>query len=453
MICNCTNNGKNNLVEYKIPHVQGNVLRIAIPLTLRTIEVVDGEVEATDTDFIPSSEHPVNVIFSKGAVSYRFDAEMRDGNKAFVEDKGKMPVGQYDITVTCMDDNGNPYRFNQPYVLNIVKSTAEAGITSPIEYEVQTWYLDAAIFLTLKGEDGVGIADIRTESSSDIGGMNTVTIVLTNGQTRSFTVMNGSGSVDQMLDPTSPHPIANKAVAARFTQVDESIAGLFGYANYDSQSRTIRFWDKDRENILATIDARPFIKDGMVNSVYISNNTLVITFNTDSGREAIGVPLSSVFNPNNYYTKTQIDNRISSLLTAYYTKSEINNLLANINVDGYAELDSTDRLKYGQASAIVLDAIELDTPVGVGGNMIYGSGNGHIIKVTSDDVDTEEIDLGIAPQLVFLNKDDNNFYRWTGGAWQQVGGSSGGYDVAYSNGVLSFNGSNQPTYNNGILTI
>lgn len=335
MKCNCNNINGGALEKPKISHVYGNVLRIAIPLTLRTVEKVNDEMVATDTDFIPSNEYPVKVVFAKSALKYSLDATM-NGNIAYVEDKGKIPLGTYDITVTCNDDNGNPYRFNQATVLQVVNSTKEAGIETPIEYEVTTWYLDAAIYLALKGEDGVGIEDIRTETSDEIGGMNTVTIYLTDGRTKSFSVMNGSGSVDNILNILSHHPISNSAVTAKFNEMDERLRGLFGDVDYDSQSKQIRFWDKDKTSVLASLDARPFIKDGMVSNVYISNNTLVITFNTDSGREAIGVPLSSVFNPNNYYTKVQVDNRLASLIENYYTKTQIDNKLsdkANINGD------------------------------------------------------------------------------------------------------------------------
>ena len=470
MNCNCNNIGQGNeLIAPKIKHVYGNVLRVAIPLTLRTLELVETEIDgqlqqqvvATDTDFIPSSEHPVRIIFSKGAVKVSFDATMRDGNVAYVEEKGKIPVGIYDITITCYDDNGNPYRFNQNTILQVVNSTIEAGIETPIEYEVQTWYLNAALYLALKGEDGVGIDDIVTESSSEIGGINYITFVLTDGRTRTFTILNGSGSVDKELDTTSPQPIANKVVATKFNELDENIANLFGDVDYDSNNKVIRFWDKGKTKILATIDARPFIKDGMVSNVYISGTTLVVTFNTDSGREAIGVPLTSIFNPNNYYNKTQVDNRlaqINAMFSSYYNKSQIDTMLANIDVEGYAELDEAGRLKYDQASAIVLDAIEYpEHEVEEGDPMIYGNSNGHIIKVELGNAGIEETDLGIAPQLVFLNKEDSNFYRWNGSIWQQVGGSGsgGGMQATYSNGTITItgSGSSQPTYLNGTITL
>jgi len=439
MNCNCNNN---HAIKPGIHHVFGNVLRVAIPLTLRTIELVDGEVVHTDTDFIPSSDYPVNVVFSKGAVKVSLKAEMRNGNIAYVEDKGTIAVGNYDITVKCFDDNGNPYRFNQAMVLNVVNATAEAGIVAPIEYEVETWYLDAAIYLALKGEDGVGIADITTKSSAEIGGMNVVTIVLTDGRTKSFSILNGSGSVDDVLDINSPRPIANKTVTAKFNEISDILAGLFGDVDYDTQSKSIRFWDKGKTTIIASLDARPFIKDGMVNSVYISNNTLVITFNTDSGREAIGVPLSSVFNPNNYYTKTQVDNRLATALANYYTKHAIDGLLADhagINGDGGQDFSASMLSLWGN-----------------------GKKDGVIIQIDGIvDHNTEKSTLSFTDKYNYDGKlqydfpeDDVTRHIATEEYVQEYvsehgGGSSGGYSVTFDNGNVIFSGSVQPTFNNG----
>lgn len=451
MNCNCNNN--NAMKEAKIKHVFGNVLRMAIPLTLRMVELVEVEVdgetkqqaEVTDTDFIPSSAYPVLVVFSKGAVKVSLKAQMRDGNVAYVEDKGSIPVGLYDITVTCNDDNGNPYRFKQNTTLHVVDTTAEAGIVTPIEYEVTTWYLDAAIFLALKGEDGVGIEDIDTQSSSEVGGVNTVTFILTDGRTKSFTIMNGSGSVDTEFSETSQHPLSNQAITERFNAVDQSIADIFGDVDYDSANKNIRFWNKGKTKVLATLDARPFIKDGMVNSVYISNNTLVITFNTDSGREAIGVPLTSVFNPNNYYNKTQVDNRIASAIsniniTNYYTKSQTDSRIAeavdNISIDlsevmtkdAYLGLDG--RLKGDYSTQIVLYYMGEPYDEGITTTVqpyqpIFD--NGYIRYSTGSSVVT----LGQPqPHIVYCNAKTDKLYRWNGSGFTPVGGGSsdGGYE-------------------------
>ena len=448
MNCNC-NNKNNSMKEAKIKHVFGNVLRIAIPLTLRTVELVDvdvdGEIEqqaqVTDTDFIPSSDYPVNVVFNKGAVKVSLKAQMRDGNIAYVEDKGKISVGTYDITVTCNDNDGNPYRFKQNTILQVVDATADAGIATPIEYEVITWYLDAAIYLVMKGEDGVGIEDIITESSGEIGGVNTVTFVLTNGETRSFTILNGSGSVDFDFDENSLHPLSNSVITNKFKSIDANISGLFGDVDYDSSSKILRFWDITKSTILATIDARPFVKDGMVSNAYISNNTLVITFNTDSGKEAIGVPLTTVFNPNNYYTKTQVDSRIASAvaninLSNYYTKSQV-----DAKVDGKADitevltktehLGADGKLRSEYATQLVLYYMGepydegITTPVQPYQPIFE---NGYISYAISGSTSRS---LGQPqPHIVYCNAKTNKLYRWNGSEFVQVGGSNseGGYE-------------------------
>ena len=417
MNCNCNNinNTDGSGLTAYVSHVYGNVLRLAIPLTLRTVTMENGEMVATDTDFIPSSDYPVTVVFSKEGVKISLEATMQNGNIAYIEDFGTIPVGKYDIAVLCKDDNGNPYRFKQVTALHVVDATADANIPSDIEYEVTTWYLDAAIFLALKGEDGVGIDDIITESSGEIGGMNTVTIVLTNGETRTFTVMNGSGQVDGDFNINSPHPLSNSTITAKFNAIDSSIDGLFGGADYDSQSKTIRFYNKDRSRVLATLDARPFIKDGMVNSVYISNNTLVITFNTDAGREAIGVSLSSIFNPNNYYTKTQVNN----LLGNYYNKDVIDNLVRN-----NAALLDDGRLGNLQSSPIVLDGMYWDNdewPDGVAGDYykVYHttSRDKHEIvlyKWINDGTVVRQVRVyrDVDPTAIYYDKDSETFYRY-----------------------------------------
>ena len=94
----------------------------------------------------------------------------------------------------------------------------------------------------------------------------------------------------------------------------QDISDLFNGAEYDTQTKRINF--KHGNIVLAYIDATAFIKDGMVSNVEVKNVTisgesvlcLVITFNTDAGKEPINIPISSIFDATNYYTKTEIDN-------------------------------------------------------------------------------------------------------------------------------------------------
>ena len=98
-------------------------------------------------------------------------------------------------------------------------------------------------------------------------------------------------------------------------------------ALYNSQNKTIDF-KNIYGNVIASVDARDFIKDGMVDNAEIINNNLVITFNTDAGKEAISVSLTDIFDPNNYYTKAETDEAIADAIddidfSNYYTKSEV----------------------------------------------------------------------------------------------------------------------------------
>ena len=115
---------------------------------------------------------------------------------------------------------------------------------------------------------------------------------------------------------------------------------FFNNVKYDSDNKKINFTNGDY--VIATIDATGFIKDGMVSNVEILEGNLVITFNTDAGKEPISIALTDIFNPANYYDKAAMDGKledyptISTMNTALgekanatdiYTQTEINNKL------------------------------------------------------------------------------------------------------------------------------
>ena len=92
----------------------------------------------------------------------------------------------------------------------------------------------------------------------------------------------------------------------------------FTSVSYVSADKKIYFYNKKSEKV-GEVDATDFIKDGMVSNVAIVTEIeqgvevryLKITFNTDSGHEDIKIPLTDIFDPNNYYTKQEIDNSIT----------------------------------------------------------------------------------------------------------------------------------------------
>ena len=109
------------------------------------------------------------------------------------------------------------------------------------------------------------------------------------------------GKADKSDIPTKTSDLTNDSGFIDTT----ALATLFDGAEYDSTTKRINF--KHGSNILAYVDATDFIKDGMVESVVIENGYVVITFNTDAGKEAIKIDITDIFNPSNYYDKTAIN--------------------------------------------------------------------------------------------------------------------------------------------------
>ena len=130
------------------------------------------------------------------------------------------------------------------------------------------------------------------------------------------------------------------------TEITERKDGAFASAEYDSDTKTINFKNANDE-VISTIDATDFIKDGMVDSVEIKEidgkKYLAIIFNTDAGKEEIDMPLDDIFNPGNYYTKDEVDDLIAAERTSR----------RNADLDLWAALDTerNERRNADQAEA------------------------------------------------------------------------------------------------------
>lgn len=90
----------------------------------------------------------------------------------------------------------------------------------------------------------------------------------------------------------------------------QSQTSLVDNGSYNSTTKKIEL--KHGNTVLSEIDATAFIKDGMVSDVSISGGSLVVTFNTDAGKQPISIPLTDIFNPANYYDKTATDQLLAA---------------------------------------------------------------------------------------------------------------------------------------------
>lgn len=146
------------------------------------------------------------------------------------------------------------------------------------------------------------------------------------------------------------------------TQIATATADYFDGAAYDSNSKRINF--SHDGTVKAFVDATPFLVDGMIDTVEVKNASviteyrikdgetgespitpeeydelpaadkekyeahtesvpcLVITWNTDAGKQVVNIPLTEIFDPSNYYTKNETD----TLLSAKANSSSLSNV-------------------------------------------------------------------------------------------------------------------------------
>jgi len=133
---------------------------------------------------------------------------------------------------------------------------------------------------------------------------------------------------------------ADEALNALISGLDESKANkaeAVVSAEYVSGEKKINFKDISG-TVISSIDASDFVVDGMVKDVKIENGKLIIDFNTDSGIEDIEIPLTDIFNPDNYYDKDAIDAKIIALENADTA------LQGNITAEATARADKDTEL-------------------------------------------------------------------------------------------------------------
>ena len=104
----------------------------------------------------------------------------------------------------------------------------------------------------------------------------------------------------------------------------KTVLNLANKLEWDSNAKSLKLYSGN--HLLATVDGSTWVKDGMVESAAIVGNNLEITFNTDSGKEKISVPLTDIFNPDNYYDKAAIDRKFENVSISDEYVTDISNV-------------------------------------------------------------------------------------------------------------------------------
>ena len=124
--------------------------------------------------------------------------------------------------------------------------------------------------------------------------------------------------------------------------------GKLSNAQYNKTDKKIYFYSgATSETPVSSIDATDFIKDGMVSNVEIkdvanSGSCLVITFNADAGKQNIVIPVSKIFNPANYYLKSETSGKteIASALSSKANTSDLSNYYKKTETSGKSEIST-----------------------------------------------------------------------------------------------------------------
>lgn len=161
---------------------------------------------------------------------------------------------------------------------------------------------------------GSGIYDAITASSAAV-----LETVGQAGYQTSTDVQNAiSGKADSSaVTEEISAAISGKADTSALTVYADAVA-------YDTNAKEMKFYHGGTGGTeVFSFDASPFLIDGMVDNVEIKDVTisgesvtcLVITFNTDAGKQEIDIPISEIFDSSNYWTTAQTENAIASAIS------------------------------------------------------------------------------------------------------------------------------------------
>lgn len=166
--------------------------------------------------------------------------------------------------------------------------------------------------LKVKGDRGVSIVYAKqTKVSYVSNGINEYTIMLDDGTVTVLQVRNGKKG----------------EVSYEYFNENAVHSGI-----YDKETQEIKLLNTNG-GVLAIIDAKPFIKDGMVSDAKVEDGYLVITFNTDAGKVPIQIPITDIFDPSNYYVKEEVDELIDIAVDNERDRAEEAERMLQENID------------------------------------------------------------------------------------------------------------------------
>ena len=310
----------------------------------------------------------------KEAISYAF---AKAGAQARTEIVEELPEDPFTNTIYLLPkEHGEGY---DEYIWNEEKGWQLIGDTD-IEFERYLQiadfnpysadtkdYIDAVSGNTVQNATDIvalsGAIDTeisaRTDADSFISGaVDTVSSGLTEESQRAISAETAlGGRIDTVNGRVDAEQIARAQADTAISGAVDTVSGItntkadkvdaVASAEYVASAKTINFMNISG-TVISSIDATDFVVDGMIEDVRIDTisgvSYLVIDFNTESGIEDIEIPLSDIFNPDNYYDKTAIDNIVSGLNESINAKADDSDLAEDERVIAEAFNDINDKI-------------------------------------------------------------------------------------------------------------
>ena len=195
------------------------------------------------------------------------------------------------------------------------------------------------------------ISEMHYQTSGDV--QNAIS-----GKAEASDVQSLSGTVTAHTANTDIHVTTADKTAWNAKADISDIPSVSGYADsvkYNSTSKYVEFYHGGTGGTkVFEYDASPFLIDGMVQNVEIKSveisgvatTCLVISFNTDAGKQDINIPISEIFDASNYYTTAETDSKIAEATSGKAEASDVQSLsgtvtahTANTNI----HLDATEK--------------------------------------------------------------------------------------------------------------
>lgn len=201
--------------------------------------------------------------------------------------------------------------------------------------------------LSTKQDTLVSGVNIKTINSQSLLGEGNINIEGGGGGTQVQSNWAETDTTSMAFIQNKPTNVSSFVNDAGYLTQHQSLADVFADVAYDSANTRINFYgkgDTQHTNVLAYVDASDFVVDGMVEDVRIENGNLVIDFNTDSGITDISIPLTDIFDPSNYYTKTEVD-------TALATKANSSSLSTVATSGSYNDLTNKPTIPAAQVNS------------------------------------------------------------------------------------------------------